>query len=63
MPVSFVPTPKMLDAIAEWRQRRVEVHVGRALVPVLQARFGISAAEAVAIIRAANKGGANASDL
>jgi hypothetical protein len=59
-PASFTPTPEMLDAVAEWRQRRAEDRISRALVPVLQVRFGISASEAVAIIRAANKRGVHA---
>jgi hypothetical protein len=58
---AFIPTPEMLDAVAEWRQRRVEDRIGRALVPVLQARFGLSAPQAIAIIRAVNvKGGVHA---
>ncbi|MGX5839750.1 hypothetical protein ACWGTI_03385 [Mesorhizobium sp. ArgA1] len=48
----FVPTPEMVDAVAEWRTRRPDDR--RALLPCLQARFGVTAVEGVEIIRASN---------
>ncbi len=60
VPASFTPSAEMIDAVAEWRQRRLNDRIGRALVPVLQARFGLSSVEAIAIIRAVNKGGVHA---
>ncbi|MBN9250406.1 MAG: hypothetical protein J0I86_07480 [Mesorhizobium sp.] len=61
MLAAFTPTPEQVDAVHEWRERRSSEQLHRAILPVLQARFGVSAVEAVKIIRAANKGGAHAS--
>ena len=57
--MTFQPTTEMLDAVAEWRQRRPEERVRRALVPLLRERFGIGPAEAVEVIRQSH-GGADA---
>lgn len=57
--MSFTPTAEMLDAVAEWRQRRADERIKRALVPLLRERFLIGAAEAVEVIRQSH-GGANA---
>lgn len=55
----FQPSPEMLDAVAEWRQRRPDERVRRALVPLLREHFGISPAEAAEVIRQSH-GGADA---
>lgn len=57
---AFVPTPEMIDAIDEWRHRRPDNQVRRALVPLLRERFRIGPAEAIEVIRQHQKaGGAN----
>ncbi|KQZ29152.1 hypothetical protein ASD50_18345 [Mesorhizobium sp. Root552] len=56
---SFTPTPEMIDAVAEWHQRQSEDRVRRPLVPALKQRFNLDNLQAVAVIQAANKGGAN----
>lgn len=58
--MSFQPSPEMLDAVAEWRQRRPDDRVKCALVPLLRERFAIGAVEAVEVIRQSHAGGANA---
>lgn len=57
--MTFQPSAEMLDAVAEWRQRRSDERVRRALVPLLRERFGIGPAEAVEVIRQSH-GGADA---
>ncbi|RWE53859.1 MAG: hypothetical protein EOS24_26065 [Mesorhizobium sp.] len=61
MSAGFTPTPEMLDAVAEWRQRRPDEQVRRAIVPILRDRFSIGPAEAVEVVRQSNAGGADAS--
>ncbi|RWM14449.1 MAG: hypothetical protein EOR73_26535 [Mesorhizobium sp.] len=58
--MSFAPSPEMIDAVVEWRQRRPDERVRRALVPLLRDRFGIGPAEAVEVIRQCHAGGADA---
>ncbi|MEI9414721.1 hypothetical protein [Mesorhizobium sp. Cs1321R2N1] len=58
--MSFHPSPEMLDAVNEWRQRRPDERVRLALVPLLRQRFHIGPAEAVEVIRQSHAGGANA---
>ncbi|MGX9575780.1 hypothetical protein [Mesorhizobium sp. f-mel] len=53
--MAFAPTPEMVDAVAEWHARRPDDRIRRALLPCLQARFGVTAVEGVEIIRAAGK--------
>lgn len=58
---SFQPSPEMLDAVAEWRQRRPDDRMRKALVPLLRDRFCLGPAEAIEIVRQYQKaGGANA---
>jgi hypothetical protein len=45
----------MIDAVAEWRQRRPSERIRRALIPILRDRFNVTTAEAVEIVRTANK--------
>jgi hypothetical protein len=61
MSAAFVPTPEMIDAVAEWHQRQSEDRIHRPLVPHLRERFSLDNLQAVEVIRAANKGGAHAS--
>jgi hypothetical protein len=58
---SFSPTPEMIDAVAEWHQRQSDFRVRRPLVPHLRERFGLDNLQAIEVIRASDKGGANAS--
>jgi hypothetical protein len=58
--MTFTPTPEMIGVVHEWRQRRPDDRVRRALVPLIRERFGIGAAEAVEVIRKSDAGGANA---
>lgn len=63
MQTSFTPSPEMIDAISDWHQRQPadRDHVHRPLVPHLRERFGLNNVQAIAVIRAANMGGADAS--
>ncbi|TJW44336.1 MAG: hypothetical protein E5X59_20655 [Mesorhizobium sp.] len=60
MSAGFTPTPEMLDAVAEWRQRRPDEQVRRAIVPLLRDQFGIDAVEAIEVVRQSHAGGADA---
>ncbi|MBL8576146.1 MAG: hypothetical protein JNK47_02885 [Mesorhizobium sp.] len=51
--LAYTPTAEQVDAVHEWRERRKHSKA-RAIVPVLREAFGISAGQAVAVIRAAN---------
>ncbi|CDX22103.1 conserved hypothetical protein [Mesorhizobium plurifarium] len=46
----FRPTREMLDAVAEWHQRRPEERLRRALVPLLRDRFDLTPTQAVQVI-------------
>ena len=61
MSASFTPTAEMVDAVGDWHQRQSadRDHVHRPLVPHLRERFGLDNAQAIAVIRAANMGGAD----
>lgn len=59
MSASFTPTSEMIDAVAEWHQRQSDERIHRPLVPHLRDRFSIDNLQAVEVIRAANKGGAD----
>ncbi len=62
MTMSFTPSPEMIDAVMEWRQRQPDERLRRSIVPLLRERFKISASEAVAVIRESDlPGGADAS--
>lgn len=54
MAAPFTPTREMLDAVADWRQRRAEMRISRPIVPLLVERFDLSALQAIEVIRAAN---------
>jgi len=61
MSAPVIPTAEMVDAVADWHQRQFadRDHVHRPLVPHLRERFGLDNAQAIAVIRAANTGGAD----
>lgn len=56
---SFIPTPEQIDAVHEWRRLDFSHSLRRPIVPLLTERFGLSYADAVAVVRAA-QGGADA---
>lgn len=51
----FVPTREQLDCVTEWRQRRNRERIATPIVPLLVKRFGVTALEAVAILKAAEQ--------
>ena len=53
---TFTPAPEHVDAVHTWRAIPAEKRIGRPLVPLLRERFGVTALQAIAIIRAANSG-------
>lgn len=56
----FIPTPEMVDAVAEWHQRQPHDRVNRPLIPHLRDCFKLDNAQALAVIRASHEpGGAN----
>lgn len=55
MSAPFTPSAEMIDAVAEWRQRRPSERIRRALIPILRDRFNVTTAEAVEIVRTASK--------
>lgn len=57
---TFTPTTEQIDAVHEWQARQLRDRVVRPIVPVLKEAFGVTASQAIAIIRAANEGGAHA---
>jgi hypothetical protein len=58
---AFVPTSEQIDCVHDWRARRPDDRVREALVPLLRRRFDLTAAQAVAVARAAgNEGGSDA---
>lgn len=61
MAAPFTPTAEMIDAVSDWRAHNLTEQIRQPIVPLLCERFGLRYAEAVAVIRAASKGGANAS--
>ena len=61
MATSFTPSPEMIDAVAEWHQRQSQDRIHRPLLPHLRDRFGLDNVQAIAVIRAANQGDADAS--
>lgn len=50
---SFIPTPEMVDAVAEWQRRDLRDQVKQSLVPLLKARFELDNLQAIAVIREA----------
>lgn len=51
MATIFVPSPEMLDCVAEWRQRQTSDQLRRPIIPLLRERFSVSNAEAISIVR------------
>lgn len=51
---TFTVSREMIDAVADWRQRKADLRVQQPIVPLLVARFKLSAGEAISVIRAAN---------
>ena len=60
MSASFIPSAEMIDSVAEWHERQASDRINRPLVPHLRERFGLDNVQAVTVIRAANKGGTDA---
>lgn len=50
----FNPTREMVDAVETWRATRTEIRTSRPIVPLLVERFGVTALQAIAIIKAAD---------
>ena len=50
----FSPSREMVDAVETWRATRTEIRTSRPIVPLLVERFGITALQAIHVIRAAD---------
>jgi hypothetical protein len=59
---AFIPTAEQIDAVRDWQALQREQKVVRPIVPTLQNAFGVTASQAIAIVRAANavRGGVDA---